>query len=445
MKLTVFQSDKGDCLLLTTASGHHMLVDGGMASAYTQHVAPTLGKMRKAGQHLDVVYVSHIDDDHISGILQMLDDLVAWRVYDYQKSTHHPNPKQPQCERPPDITALWHNGFRDQVGKNAGEIEDRLSATANILAASTSPALTALAQFQDQLATSVRQALQLSRRISAGQLNIALNPDFNGKLMCVKDGHSTIQLGSAALTVVGPFPEDLSNLRDEWNAWLSGHGSAVATLRQQARKDEDQLHADAREVLRDSMIQAAEQLGGRLLSSVPVPASDLATATKVLGKRAKVTVPNLASLMFLVEEQGKTILLTGDGHCDDVLKGLQRHGKLTPGTPFRVDILKVQHHGSEHNIHKPFMEQVVADDYVFCGNGFSENPDLDVLKMLVETRVKAPGNFRLWFNCASSQVQNAGWAKHMKSVEALAKQLVVKYGAKMKASFSKTSSFSLTP
>ena len=31
LKLTVFQSDKGDCLLLTGADGDHVLVDGGMA------------------------------------------------------------------------------------------------------------------------------------------------------------------------------------------------------------------------------------------------------------------------------------------------------------------------------------------------------------------------------------------------------------------------------
>ena len=46
MKIRVFQSDKGDCLLLTSASGkNRVLVDGGMSSSYTKHVAPALAKL----------------------------------------------------------------------------------------------------------------------------------------------------------------------------------------------------------------------------------------------------------------------------------------------------------------------------------------------------------------------------------------------------------------
>ena len=84
MKLTVFQADKGDCLLLTGADETRVLIDGGLAGSYSKHVAARLGEIREAGGHLDVVYVSHIDDDHISGGLQLLEDEVAWRVHESQ-------------------------------------------------------------------------------------------------------------------------------------------------------------------------------------------------------------------------------------------------------------------------------------------------------------------------------------------------------------------------
>ena len=85
MKIRVFQSDKGDCLLLTSSSGkNRVLVDGGMSSSYTKHVAPALTKLEAAKAKLDVVYVSHIDDDHISGVLQLMNDLMDWRVFDFQ-------------------------------------------------------------------------------------------------------------------------------------------------------------------------------------------------------------------------------------------------------------------------------------------------------------------------------------------------------------------------
>lgn len=89
MKLTVFQSDKGDCLLVSSDAGRetfNMLVDGGMSDSYTWHVSPTLNEMREQrGEHLDLVCVSHIDQDHISGVLQLFDDILRWRVYDFQQ------------------------------------------------------------------------------------------------------------------------------------------------------------------------------------------------------------------------------------------------------------------------------------------------------------------------------------------------------------------------
>lgn len=443
MKLTVFQSDKGDCLLVTTASGHHMLVDGGMASSYTAHVSPTLGKIEKAKKSLDVVYVSHIDADHISGVLQMLNDLVEWRVYRYQSETKNRKVRPPTCIRPPDIKALWHNGFRDQIGQNAVEIDDVLSASAQTLMAAESPPLKELARIRGDLATSISQALQLSSRISTGQLNIKLNPECLGKLMQVTVGQSPIMLGSAKLFVIGPCPEDLRKLRDEWETWLSENKEAVGRLRRKAQAAEDELHSSAQAILAEALTKEGEALGARLVASSRFPPPDLVAASKVLGQRKMVTTPNLASLMFFLEENGKTVILTGDGHCEDIIKGLKRQGKLTGDKPLRVNVLKVQHHGSEHNIDQSFLEQVIADDYIFCGNGFSNNPDLDVVKLLVETRKKAQGPFRLWFNCTADTVKSAGWAKHMRAVEKLTKQLIKKTVGKGKATFLKDSSFEL--
>src|SRR5262245_9229264 len=134
MHLTAFQSGKGDCLLLTNAAGTaRVLVDGGMPDAYNTHVAPALGQLRAKKRKIDLVYVSHIDEDHIGGILEMLDDEVAWRVHEHQIANDNPTHKAPTAPRPPEIKAIWHNAFHEQVGDNAGAVEDALAAAAPIL------------------------------------------------------------------------------------------------------------------------------------------------------------------------------------------------------------------------------------------------------------------------------------------------------------------------
>jgi glyoxylase-like metal-dependent hydrolase (beta-lactamase superfamily II) len=106
MHLTAYQSGKGDCLLLSNAADtHRVLVDGGMPDAYSAHVAPALGRLRELRKKIDLVYISHIDEDHIGGILQLLDDEVAWRVHAHQIAHGNPGHRPPDAPRPPEILA----------------------------------------------------------------------------------------------------------------------------------------------------------------------------------------------------------------------------------------------------------------------------------------------------------------------------------------------------
>ena len=70
----------------------------------------------------------------------------------------------------------------------------------------------------------------------------------------------------------------------------------------------------------------------------------------------------------MVEEDSKTLLLTGDSQQDKILKGLRLSGYLPrEGGGLHVNVLKAQHHGSEHNFDEEFCRTVSADHYLFCG------------------------------------------------------------------------------
>lgn len=421
MKLTVFQSDKGDCLLVRAADGTSMLVDGGMRASYSQHVASALGRLAEDGGELDLVYVSHIDRDHISGVLQLMEDLIAWRVRDFQHDGGNDGFRDPPRPRPPAVKGLWHNAFHEQVGDNTGAVADALAANAAVLEADE--AQQALAEAQRGLSTSVGEGIELSRRVSADQLGIPLNAQFSGKLAMVR-GQKTqpIALGSLSLTVLGPFERDLTNLRKDWNKWLQDQGAALARLREEMRADAERLSTGEVGGFRERLEERA----------------------RTLGDRHQVTPPNLASLMLLAEEDGKTVLLTGDGHADDILNGLE-HARRLDDDPLHVNVLKVQHHGSEHNIHAEFCRRITADHYVFCANGEHENPDLDVLKLVVASRDGDARHFKLWFNSSSEASTSKRGRRHMKKVETLVASLADKSDGRMRSSFLDGSSFDLSP
>lgn len=395
MRLKVFHAADGDCLLLTSSDGHHALVDGGRARTFDEQAWPVLRKMGAAGEPVDLVVVSHIDADHITGVLRLLRAVAAWAVHDFQTTVGgNPTAPEPAVDRPPAIGTVWHNSWRAQVADLAGPIEALVGQAADALAtsgfdaASAPDPLVRAVDALDGLAESIPQGVDLLRLVD-DDTPIPRNDPFDD-LVLLQDPPRVRPLGRARLTVIGPSVEHLEALRDEWRRWLEGlraaEGPEIRTglvPGGDGALDIEQARAAAR----------AE--ADRFMAS-------LEAATEVIASTdpSKVTPPNRASITLLAEEDGRTCLLTGDAAECELLDGLAAAEQIVGGR-FHCNVLKVQHHGSEHNLSTTFAGTVLADDYVFCGDGAHGNPEPSVVKTIVEARREAdPGPFTLWFNCS---------------------------------------------
>jgi hypothetical protein len=436
MKLDIFQSDKGDCILLQSKDGKRILCDGGMSASLSAHVAPTLGKLRKAKKVIDFAYVSHIDQDHISGVLRLLQDELDWRIFEHQKSSGNKRVKPPKAPRPPEIGGIWHNSFGSQLGR-LKPIEDLLAAAVPALLATRVEGLQAAAEELYDIATSIPEAIKVSRLVSPGILGIPMNapPGLGhaGKLMMVRPGQSSFDVGSLTLTIVGPTRKELTDLREGWRNWLDENEETVKAIDEQLKKKISRFGTDA----------AAGPISLRDWNGIP--------------DFKGVTAPNIASLMFMVREGNKTLLLTGDSQQDIIIDGLEATGFLDAGG-LHLNVLKVPHHGSENNTDIRSAALISADHYVFCGNGESENPDLGVVEMLIRSRLdsdpkrqaKAPRAagrpFKFWFS-SSSDVgpKNAKGEDHMREVEKLVAANVKKSKGRMKAVFNDGDFLTLRP
>jgi beta-lactamase superfamily II metal-dependent hydrolase len=166
-------------------------------------------------------------------------------------------------------------------------------------------------------------------------LKIPVNKDFKHGLITVEAAKQVIKLGPLEFRIAGPSKANLKALQDEWLEWLD--------------KAEEKLSSD--------------------------PAA-AAMADK--------SIPNLSSIVVLAKCDGKTLLLTGDARGDHILSGLKGTG-LAKGGKLHVDVLKVQHHGSDRNATRRFFDAVTAETYVISANGKYGNPDLDTLTWIVES------------------------------------------------------------
>jgi hypothetical protein len=324
----------GDCLLLhygTEAKPGLALIDGGPSQVWKPFLEKRLKAIqaqRGKGFQIDLLMVSHIDDDHVLGIT---DFTGAWRA---AKTAGQPWPYP--------VREVWFNSFeRISNAKDIGAV------TASVTASTGAAALGDIdldrPEIKNQNRDEARAGLKVLASVNNGKklrddleaLKIPTNSGFAGKLVRPGQGPSVpFKLGpELTLHVAAPLAKQLEKLQ----------------------------------------LQFAKELK---------PEDALAAYTDS-------SVPNLSSIAVLARFKTKTMLLTGDARGDYLIKGLTAEGLLAEGGTLHVDILKMPHHGSDRNVDPSFFTTITADHYVASADGTFGNPDRPTLEMLIDKRGKA--------------------------------------------------------
>lgn len=333
--LEALQAKHGDSLLLHYGKAKTpklIVIDGGPAGVYKGSLRPRLAELKESRSpdgplSIRMLMVSHLDDDHINGVLSFLNDLVE--------------NKHDGVELPFDIVTLWHNSFDDIVGNESDKMIAALSAA--VKSVSSGGAVSAgvpLSRSGGTLAASVPQGREV--RNNAKLLALSINDPFGTLVAAPAKGKKTVPIGDGLkFTVLGPIADRIEELQIEWNAVLQKKGLAT---------DKD----------------------GAALAAAYLDES----------------VFNLSSICVLAQAGKKSMLLTGDARGDDVLKAVKSSGLLKSGT-LHVDLLKLPHHGSDRNVETDFFRAITADHYVVSADGRHGNPEVSTLQMISEARGKA--------------------------------------------------------
>jgi beta-lactamase superfamily II metal-dependent hydrolase len=207
------EAKHGDSLLLRyQQDGEDRLwvIDGGPRGVLKKSLAPRLAELRGEAETLrvDLAMVSHIDDDHIAGMVQMTNELV--RAKDAGKPLAL------------DIQQFWHNGFKEIVG--GGDLSGIKGAAAEASMASAADDLKQIAakfgitDTAGQLVlASVGQGVELVANIES--LEIPLNESFDRRI----EAPQTREFAGTKILFLGPLKNRLDALKQEWaNATTSG-------------------------------------------------------------------------------------------------------------------------------------------------------------------------------------------------------------------------------
>ena len=193
---------KGDSLILTWGAPdklRHLVIDGGPEGVWKQSLLPRLLELREGHEleddeplPLEMVMISHIDDDHINGILDLLREIertspaAAYR-----------------------IKTLWHNSFDEIIGNGPAEMKSRLASLENEV-----DEISDRIDHSRAIVASVGQGRKL--RAAAQGLHILLNGGFVGLVMAKRKRVTAPIAGDLKFHIIGPSEDRLQALMAAW-------------------------------------------------------------------------------------------------------------------------------------------------------------------------------------------------------------------------------------
>ena len=209
--IEALDASEGDCLLLHHGAPDapaHVLIDGGPARTYNRALAPRRPARRAARGLSDrdpvphgLVVLTHVDDDHVAGLLKLFEALADAR-----------DARQPALV---EVAELWHNAFDDLVGQD--QVEAALRYLERLPVDDPHGTVAGTRQGRD--------LRDLARR-----LGVAVNAPFRGLIARPDDAAIVVDHHDLRLTVLGPTRAELSAYQARWDRDLREGGLAGASL-----------------------------------------------------------------------------------------------------------------------------------------------------------------------------------------------------------------------
>ncbi len=333
----------GDSILVKIED-YLMLIDGGYVNTYREFIKPELIKLSADNICLNKIVVTHIDKDHISGIIALLKE----------------NSVSPFIQ----IHDIWHNSFKHFKQFNLGlNYEGKSIQELNIDYI-----------LQEELSDTTQDISAVQGSTLASILlnnDYNWNSEFDGNAVSY-DNKSIIELtDKVLLKLLSPTTEKLLALHLDWKKELYNKGYSTS-------EDIENFSEIAFESI---VVRQKEKrlIKNRNISNTSMNVENVASSTFIEDESSA----NGSSIAFILEYQDKKLLFLADSHPSIIIKNLKLHYSEEE-FPLYFDVIKVSHHGSEKNTSIELLNLVKSSQYIFSTNGKRHNhPDHETICRII--------------------------------------------------------------
>ncbi|MCO8122894.1 MBL fold metallo-hydrolase [Stieleria sp. TO1_6] len=346
IEITMFSAGNGDCFLVECAgeSEARVLIDGGFAKTFSGSAFERLRAISDAGNSIDLLICTHIDSDHIGGLIELLRR---------NESASNANVIE--------VRQVWHNSLRSLAEEKA---MDGMPQADNELLQSIRQSGYRTPQTADRSEISAMQGSSLSNLIEQG--GYTWNDGRGANPIVAPFAH--LLNTDCQLTVLTPTRLGLDGLLDVWIKALRkvGYSGSISDNAMLADAFEFMCSFDKMQLQSEEIVGKRAQDGD--LADVYTPDS---------------SVTNRSSISFILEYAGTKCLFLGDAWAEELVSSLESSGNSN--TQIVFDVIKLSHHGSLHNTSPELLNLIDSPRFLVSTDGQKhDHPAFEVLKAIVD-------------------------------------------------------------
>ena len=355
--------DNGDCHFIRLIDGEDQYVIMVDCGSFNNPVQTYIES--ECRKHIDILVITHIDDDHIKGVITMLNKYKDDDAFQIDK--------------------IWFNSYQ-----STGEEETRklTPEETEVILRLKSDLKHKLKPYTGEISTN--QSMTLAETIlSLPKYEKAWN------LRAITTSTPVQRLGRwGKISFVSPSPERLKDLMKDYAKWIYEHLYRKLGANEKYEGSENIFeilvrYADVnKHILSEGQVSAAETLTEYLLREKSKPS------------RLDDSPTNGSSIAFVWKKGRHRILMLGDAWADEVTRGLLK--AFSKGRyPLLFDFVKVSHHASAANTTSTLLDHIESMDWFISGYTNSKKEHLKtVSRIILQPFISNRVNMRnLHFNC----------------------------------------------
>ena len=355
--------DNGDCHFIRLIDGEDQYVIMVDCGSFNNPVQTYIES--ECRKHIDILVITHIDDDHIKGVITMLNKYKDDDVFQIDK--------------------IWFNSYQstgeEETRKLTPEETEVILRLKSGLKHKSKP-------YTGEISTN--QSMTLAETIlSLPKYEKAWN------LRAITTSTPVQRLGRwGKISFVSPSPERLKDLMKDYAKWIYEHLYRKLGANEKYEGSENIFeilvrYADVnKHILSEGQVSAAETLTEYLLREKSKPS------------RLDDSPTNGSSIAFVWKKGRHRILMLGDAWADEVTRGLLK--AFSKGRyPLLFDFVKVSHHASAANTTSTLIDHIDSKDWFISGYTNSKKEHLKtVSRIILQPFISNRVNMRnLHFNC----------------------------------------------